>query len=62
MRRHNTKQPKGADNSAKILPAIQAGAMMANQAVIIYIRKIFIKHNAEGKYYAFSLGGFEGNN
>ena len=43
MRRHKTKQPKGADSNAKILPAIQAGAMMANQAVIINIRKSFYK-------------------
>jgi hypothetical protein len=45
MRRHNTKQPKGAESKAKILPAIQAGAMMANQAVIIDIRNIFRKRN-----------------
>ena len=45
MRRHNTKQPKGAESKAKMLPAIQAGAMMANQAVIIDIRNIFRKRN-----------------
>jgi hypothetical protein len=43
MRRHKTKQPNGADNNANILPAIQAGAMMANQAVIMNVRKIFYK-------------------
>ena len=43
MRRHKTKHPKGADSRAKILPAIQAGAIMANQAVIRSVRKIFIR-------------------
>src|SRR5690606_13338422 len=43
MRRHKTRQPKGAESGAKMLPAIQAGAMMANQAVIIDIRNVFIK-------------------
>ena len=37
MRRHKTKQPKGADNNAINTPAIQAGAIIGSQSLMRYL-------------------------